>query len=88
MENSSYNGTISNNVSGMTATNVASGDGAEANSASVVMKNRSGNGALNNNSGSDIVINNVTIPFGGLSGQNINAQAGGGTSNKDSVVYK
>ena len=72
----------------MTATNVAIGAGSEANSGSVVIKNQNSSGGANNRSGSGVVINDVKIPFSGLSGQNANVATGGRTSNKNSVVFK
>jgi hypothetical protein len=35
-----------------------------------------------------VVINDVKIPFSEITGQNVNVELGGGTSNKNSVVYK
>lgn len=87
IRNGSLNGTVINNVSGMTATNVAVGSGAEANSGSVVIKNAGAGGAINN-SGAGVVVNDFTVPFGSISGQNVNVAIGGGTSNKNSVVVK
>jgi hypothetical protein len=72
----------------MTASNVAIGDGAEANSSSVVMKGRSKNSALHNSSSVGMVINDVEIPFSQITGQDVNVQLGGGTSNKNSIVFK
>jgi hypothetical protein len=88
LENSSYNGTIVNTVTGMTATNVAVGSGSEANSGSVVMKNRGSGGGASNVSGSGVVINDIRVPLSELSGQNANVAIGGTTSNKNSVVFK
>jgi len=72
----------------MSSTTLALGSNAVANTGSVVMNNRSKNSSLHNKSVAGIVINDVSIPFGFLSGQNVNLQLGGGTSNKNSVVFK